>query len=247
VPETNPAAIDIDYTLHTADGRIEEASTASSQVPRVGESLAPHPDGSYEVVDVLWHITDYGHCVQITARERSWHAHIKDALNGQEVPPACCSPLACARRGALLDMPGMWRERIRNWAADAEFSQPADELFIKGCADALGEELPQDLAALLREADGVYRDGFDLVYSTNKIIRENLFFRGHAEFRRLYMPFDPLLFFSEEGNGDQFAFVMRDRPADVFHWDHESDSRTMVAPDLARYLEWQLTGQLALP
>jgi hypothetical protein len=37
---------------------------------------------------------------------------------------------------------------------------------------------------------------------------------------------------------------MRDRPADVFLWDHETDSRTMVAPRLAAFLEWYLDGRL---
>jgi hypothetical protein len=65
-------------------------------------------------------------------------------------------------------------------------------------------------------------------------------FRRDPDFARLYMPFQPLLFFADAGNGDQFAFVMRDRPTDVFVWDHESDSRQMVAPRLATYLEWWL-------
>jgi hypothetical protein len=37
---------------------------------------------------------------------------------------------------------------------------------------------------------------------------------------------------------------MRDRPADVFLWDHETDSRTTVAPRLAAFLEWYLDGRL---
>ena len=70
-------------------------------------------------------------------------------------------------------------------------------------------------------------------------------FRRDPEFARLYMPFEPLLFFADAGNGDQFAFVIRDRPADVFVWDHESDSRSMVAPGLATYLEWWLDGRIS--
>ncbi len=51
---------------------------------------------------------------------------------------------------------------------------------------------------------------------------------GGPDFANLYMPFEAMLFFADAdaGNGDQFAFVIRDRPADVFVWDHETDSRT---------------------
>lgn len=59
------------------------------------------------------------------------------------------------------------------------------------------------------------------------------------------MSFDQLLFFADAGNGDQFAFSMLGR-FDVFAWDHETDSRTNVAPDLATYLEWWLDGRIRL-
>jgi hypothetical protein len=29
-------------------------------------------------------------------------------------------------------------------------------------------------------------------------------------------------------------------------WNHEDDSRTWVAPNLAKYLEWWLTGRITL-
>jgi hypothetical protein len=71
-------------------------------------------------------------------------------------------------------------------------------------------------------------------------------FRTDSDFAALYMPFDRFLFFADAANGDQFAFVMRDRPADLFWWDHETGSRTMVAPRLAAYLEWYLDGRLTV-
>jgi SMI1 / KNR4 family (SUKH-1) len=70
-------------------------------------------------------------------------------------------------------------------------------------------------------------------------------FRANPEFARLYMPFD-LLFFADAGNGDQFAFVLRDSRKVVFVWDHESDSRRWVARDLDTYLTWWLDGTLKL-
>ena len=61
------------------------------------------------------------------------------------------------------------------------------------------------------------------------------------------MPFDPLLFFGDAGNGDQFAYAIHEaqvRRNDIFAWDHETDSRTWVAPSLERYLEWWLSGRI---
>ncbi len=53
------------------------------------------------------------------------------------------------------------------------------------------------------------------------------------------MPFDSLLFFGEAGNGDQFFYRILDghvRDADVYLWDHETDSRTWGAPSLVAFL-----------
>jgi hypothetical protein len=106
---------------------------------------------------------------------------------------------------------------------------------------------PHDLAELLRESDGVEGEyGLGPIWPAARIAAENLQFRADATFATLYMPFEPMLFFADAGNGDQFAFVIRDRPADVFVWDHETDSRTMVAPSLATYLEWWLDGRLTV-
>jgi hypothetical protein len=71
-------------------------------------------------------------------------------------------------------------------------------------------------------------------------------FRESPEFAAIYMPFDPLLFFADAGNGDQFGFVPRDSRRDAFVWNHEDDSRTWAAPDLSKYLEWWLGGRLTV-
>ncbi len=60
------------------------------------------------------------------------------------------------------------------------------------------------------------------------------------------MPFDPLLFFGDAGNGDLVALVPYNSRPDVFVWDHENDSHTWVTPSLAKYLEWSRTGQIRL-
>jgi cell wall assembly regulator SMI1 len=139
----------------------------------------------------------------------------------------------------------MWRARILGWTDQATFNDPASDGAIRACEVALGQTLPRELADLLRESNGVEGEyGLGLIWPIERIRDDNLRFRTSAEFAALYMPFEPLLFFADAGNGDQFAFVMRDRPPDVFAWDHETDSRTVVAPSLATYLEWWLDGRI---
>lgn len=122
---------------------------------------------------------------------------------------------------------------------------PASETSLIRCATTLGHPLPADLAALLQESNGIegeYGDG--LVWTAEHIASENQRFREGGDLAALYMPFDPLLFFADAGNGDLFALLSRiDRP-DVFVWNHEDDSRTWVAPNLAKYLEWRLAGHI---
>ncbi|WP_432825178.1 SMI1/KNR4 family protein [Dactylosporangium sp. CA-092794] len=141
----------------------------------------------------------------------------------------------------------MWRERISGWTAEVTFHGGASASTLRACELALGQDLPHDLAELLRESDGVDGEyGLGLIWPAARIAADNLDLRNDATLAGLYMPFEPMLFFADAGNGDQFAFVMRDRPADVFVWDHETDSRTMVAPSLATYLEWWLDGRLTV-
>ena len=110
--------------------------------------------------------------------------------------------------------------------------------------------LPTPLNDLLREADGIAGEhGLGLVWPVARIVSDNLDFRTRRDFRSLYMPFDPLLFFADAGNGDQFAFIITDgeiRRNDVFCWNHENDTRAWVAPGLREYLEWWLLGKLEL-
>lgn len=141
----------------------------------------------------------------------------------------------------------MWIELIGSLPGPAVFQPRASESSLQSCADALGHALPADLAALLRESDGVEGEyGAGLVWSADRIASENLTLRKDVEFAALYMPFDPLLFFADAGNGDLFALLSGVRRPDVFVWDHETDSRTWVAPSLAKYLEWWQTGHIKL-
>ena len=141
----------------------------------------------------------------------------------------------------------MWTEVIAALPGTAVFRPPASESSLISCATTLGHPLPADLVALLRESDGIEGEyGAGLIWSTQRIASENQSLRVDADLAALYMPFDPLIFIGDAGNGDLFALLSTiDRP-DVFAWNHEEDSRTWVAPSLAKYLEWWLTGKIKL-
>ncbi|MFF3316762.1 SMI1/KNR4 family protein [Streptomyces sp. NPDC003035] len=82
--------------------------------------------------------------------------------------------------------------------------------------------------------------GTETVWNAEKILSENLAFRGSEEFRKLYQPFETLMFFGDNGGGDQFAFVRAPERDDVFVWDHETDSRTWLTSSLENYLRSSL-------
>jgi hypothetical protein len=140
----------------------------------------------------------------------------------------------------------VWIELVRGLYNEIEFASGAGEPDLKGVEAGLGLALPLDLKALLAEADGItVEDGLGLVWPTRRISAENLRMRSMRD--GLYMPFDHLVFFGDAGNGDQFAFPVRDgsiRTSDVVVWNHEDDSRMWAAPDLRRYIEWWADGRI---
>ena len=138
----------------------------------------------------------------------------------------------------------MWIELIRGLVPVAELKPAASDAAIAECEHDLGHPLGDDLRSLLRETNGVlgqYELG--LVWSVERITADNIMFRSSPDFAALYMPFEPLLFFADAGNGDQFAQVMRNSRQDVFVWEHETDSRRWVAPRITEYLIWWIDGR----
>ncbi|MFF1343764.1 SMI1/KNR4 family protein [Streptomyces sp. NPDC058290] len=141
----------------------------------------------------------------------------------------------------------MWTELISVLPGETSVEAAASEAAIRACQEQLGHPLPDELASLLRESNGVQGEyGLGLIWSIERIAAENRTFRTDTDLARLYMPFDALLFFGDAGNGDQFALVPHTGRTDVFAWDHENDSRTWVAPSLAKYFDWWLTGRITL-
>jgi hypothetical protein len=141
----------------------------------------------------------------------------------------------------------MWREFIQTLEPSATFFPPATELQLAKLETTFNVVLPDELKHLLLESNGVLEYGFRFIWSIEEIIEENRDKRTNAVYSDIFMPFDNLLFFSDAGNGDQFAFPVvqgRIKRPRVFAWDHENDSRTWVAESLKSYIEGWLTGKI---
>ena len=143
----------------------------------------------------------------------------------------------------------MWRELVE--AGDGIgvlLADPAPDGALADAARALGSALPENLAGLLTEMDGIKEQyGFGIVWSVREIVDRNLQMRETEDFADLYMSFDGLLFFGDIGDGDLVAMrVLRGvTPDDVYLWDHETDSRVGVAAGLEKFLLRQLRGWMA--
>jgi hypothetical protein len=136
-----------------------------------------------------------------------------------------------------MSTPTDWRALARAAHPETGFAEPAAAEALLEIEHALGQPLPEELAALLRQSDGLCGPyGEDVVWNARQIAADNLDLRQNPEFPRLYMPFEPLMFFGDSGGGDLFAFVRTPSRPEVFVWDHETDSRTWVAAGLRPYL-----------
>ncbi|WP_410869826.1 SMI1/KNR4 family protein [Nocardia sp. A7] len=138
----------------------------------------------------------------------------------------------------------MWKDLIGGLYADAEFAPPASDTEIDQIEGQLGQPVPNELRDLLRRTNGVQAEwGSGLVWSVQEIIDHNIEFRRDADFAELYMSFDQLMFFGDNGGGDQFCYVRlpSGHNTGVYVWDHESDDRKWVAGSLTDYLQ-QRTG-----
>ena len=140
-------------------------------------------------------------------------------------------------------MGSMLREQIASWGT-ADFREPATADAINAAEAALGAPFPVEIRDLLSETDGVDGErGLALVWPAERIGKDNAYFRSSQTFADLYLPFEGLVFFSDPGNGDQFAISLRGAQ-DIFVWDHEDDSRTWVASTIMDFLRRWMTGEL---
>lgn len=138
-----------------------------------------------------------------------------------------------------------WTALIRRTCPGVVMGAPASPESLLACEDALDVALPSALRGVLDEADGVTAVySTSIIWPVHEIIRRNRELRETGAMQELYMPFNHLLFFGDDGSGDLFAYAVnangRIERDDIFLWQHESDSRTWFAPRLESYLERQL-------
>jgi hypothetical protein len=134
----------------------------------------------------------------------------------------------------------MWRELVSSLFADAKFAPPAVTAQLDRAERELQISFPMELRSLFLESNGVAAHySCPFVWPIEKVVAENRSFRKNPDFVDLYMPFDSLLFFGDEGNGDHFGYRIlggQIRPTSfIYEWDHESDDRVWFATDLPDY------------
>ncbi|SOE13193.1 SMI1-KNR4 cell-wall [Streptomyces sp. 2323.1] len=138
----------------------------------------------------------------------------------------------------------MWREMVAGFGGQVDFHDPADGQILDQIEQRLGQSLPDPLKQLLLETDGLDDEfGTEVVWSAQRILDDNEQFRTESSFRDLYMPFDDVMFFGDNGGGDQFAFVRNPQRNDVFVWDHETDARNWVSASLEDYLQRSIQAE----
>ena len=124
---------------------------------------------------------------------------------------------------------------------------PATEADLIALESDLGSHVPPELRELLLQSNGIdYADPKALfIWGVEEIRETNLDLR-RPEIQSLFMPFSCLFFFAGSGNGDYFGFSLPQDPdanSEIFLWDHEDDSRRWSAPDLKKFIEWNLEGK----
>lgn len=139
----------------------------------------------------------------------------------------------------------MWQDVIDSITDDYKLFPPATGVEIAQAEEKLGVTFPQELRSFLLESNGLRANcGASVIWSVEQIVKDNLEFRSIAEFKEMYMPFDCLLFFGDNGGGDQFAYPITSTGVDdlrIYMWDHETDGRPCYSYSIERYLRQLLT------
>ncbi|KMK74649.1 SMI1/KNR4 family protein [Alkalihalobacillus pseudalcaliphilus] len=145
----------------------------------------------------------------------------------------------------------MWKNYIQSIAPEHIFHPPANRSRIEAVQNEFNISLPEALIQFYQESNGVEEPfGFHLIWPIEKLRDENQFFRTNLTYRELFMPFDHLLFFSDAGNGDLFAFAISGNNViereEIYVWNHEDDSRSWIAPNLKVFLKRWTNGDISV-
>jgi len=141
------------------------------------------------------------------------------------------------------------------------FTIPASEDRLNVLQEQLGlAQLPPELDELYKQTNGVQDCLFIesinelivsgwLIWDLDRVLDTNTFHRNSDRYKKIYKSFDNLLFFSDAGNGDLFAFETlkgKIEGPDVYVWNHEDDSREWVAPSMKDFAEGWASGAIKI-
>lgn len=131
-----------------------------------------------------------------------------------------------------------WLERAKICFPDATAPGPASGRAIQRAEKALGRKFPAPLQQVYRECGGIRAHyGTPFVMPLDDLVAKNEWFRSDDALAEFHMPFEHLLLFGEEGNGDMYAFPIAIDGGygmrSIFEWNHEDDSRSWRASSIA--------------
>lgn len=142
----------------------------------------------------------------------------------------------------------MWIELARRFQPEARTAPPASRTAIEEAEETLGIQIPTELRGLLEETDGLVDQYGAGIWSVGRLAETTLEMWGELSRSELYMPFGNLLLIGDAGNGDLFAYPIQGdgaiNRADIFLWDHETDSRQWIAASLQQFVERWFGGEL---
>lgn len=131
-----------------------------------------------------------------------------------------------------------WRKVFSVCFPKAELNPPASSVQIDAAANALGRNLPDDLISFHLVSDGIEIESVNLISPLAEIVDNNRDYRANGA-RLDCMPFDHMLFFGSELNGDMFAFPISQQgeyTGSIFLWSHETDCREFFAYSLLDFI-----------
>ena len=146
----------------------------------------------------------------------------------------------------------MWKDYLISISKECQFKSPATEADISLIKRELDIDLPEKLADLCKETNGVFGNyGISFIWSTEQMVKENLFFgaiQKQSDSMRSWS-LDTILFFSDAGNGDLFGYLIENgsiQNDDIYVWNHEDDSRRVIASSLEEFIKGWILGEISV-
>jgi len=144
----------------------------------------------------------------------------------------------------------MWKNYLSSISKECHFKAPATEKALLLISEELNGELPKKLVELYKETNGLYGEyGISYIWSTQQMVKENLFFRTVHEYGDSILTLDNFLFFSDAGNGDLFGYSLLNgsiQNEDIYVWNHEDNSCNVIASSLEEFIKGWISGEISV-